>query len=175
MAQNGDPLKDVIAESERITDAAARARVTLKLMGGAAIRRRSPSASRVPLSRKYGDLDFATLSKQRRQVQELFPSLGYEAEERFNLLHVEHALPQDVEEAELPDDDPVHLPALIRDHFGVSSSEARRLLAQGGVKLDGETLGPDDLYLPTDRLDGAVLQLGKRRHNRFRKRKNGAT
>ena len=92
MAQNGDPLKDVIAESERITDAAASARVTLKLMGGAAISRRSPSASRVPLSRKYGDLDFATLSKQRRQVQELFPTLGYLAEERFNLMQGERRL-----------------------------------------------------------------------------------
>ena len=92
MAQNGDPLKDVIAESERITDAAASARVTLKLMGGAAICRRSPSASRVPLSRKYGDLDFATLSKQRRQVQELFPTLGYLAEERFNLMQGERRL-----------------------------------------------------------------------------------
>jgi hypothetical protein len=92
MANNGSPLSDVIAESERITDVAARTSVTLKLMGGAAIRRRSPSASRVPLKRKYGDLDFATLSKQRRRVQELFPSLGYQAEERFNLMQGDRRL-----------------------------------------------------------------------------------
>jgi hypothetical protein len=92
MANNGRPLNDVIAESERITDAAARDGVTLKLMGGAAIRRRSPSASRVPLKRKYGDLDFATLSKQRRRVQELFPSLGYQPEERFNLMQGDRRL-----------------------------------------------------------------------------------
>ncbi|MEJ7715928.1 MAG: hypothetical protein WKF40_09610, partial [Thermoleophilaceae bacterium] len=35
----------------------------------------------------------------------------------------------------------VHLPALLRQAFGVSGSEGRRLLAQGGVKLDGDLLG----------------------------------
>jgi hypothetical protein len=80
------PVADPIVESERITDAAASGGVTLKLMGGAAVCRHCPSATRVPLKRKYGDLDFASLSKQRKGVQELFPGLGYEAEERFNLM-----------------------------------------------------------------------------------------
>ena len=71
----------------------------------------------------------------------------------------------------LPDDDPVHLPALMRDHFGVSGSEARRLLGQGGMRLDGETLDGGELDVPAERLDGAVLQLGKRRFKRFRSRR----
>jgi tyrosyl-tRNA synthetase len=91
------------------------------------------------------------------------------AEEDFDRLHVQHALPDDVEEAELPDADPVHVPALLRDHFGVSSSEGRRLLAQGGVRLDGEQLGADELDVAAERLDGSVLQVGKRRHKRFRR------
>jgi tyrosyl-tRNA synthetase len=91
-----------------------------------------------------------------------------EAEAHFDRLHVERGLPDEVEEAALPGDDPVHLPALIRDHFGVSGSEARRLLAQGGVKLDGEVLDGGELDVPAARLDGAVLQLGKRRFKRFR-------
>jgi len=86
------PLDDPIEESERVTDAAASSGVTLKLMGGAGIRRHSPSAGRVPLKRKYGDLDFAALSKQRKGVQELFPKLGYEAEERFNLMQGDRRL-----------------------------------------------------------------------------------
>jgi tyrosyl-tRNA synthetase len=90
------------------------------------------------------------------------------AEEHFNRLHVERALPEEVEEAELPASDPVHLPALLREHFGMSSSEARRLLAGGGVRLDGEQLSGSDLDLPAARLVGAVLQVGKRRHKRFR-------
>ena len=89
------------------------------------------------------------------------------AEERFERVHVRHEAPNEVEEAALPDGDPVHLPALIREHFGVSAAEARRLLGQGGVKIDGEALGPEDVDLPAARLEGALLQLGKRRFKRF--------
>src|SRR3954468_4819088 len=91
------------------------------------------------------------------------------AEEHFDRLFVERSVPDEVEEAPLPPDDPVHLPALIRDHFGVSGSEARRLLSQGGVRLDGEVLNGDQLDVAAERLDGAVLQLGKRRFKRFRR------
>ena len=91
-----------------------------------------------------------------------------EAEAHFNRLHVDRAPPADVEEADLPDADPVHLPALLREHFGVSSSEARRLLAGGGVRIDGEQLDGDELDVPAERLDGRILQVGKRRHKRFR-------
>jgi tyrosyl-tRNA synthetase len=62
----------------------------------------------------------------------------------------------------------VHLPALLKEHFGMSSSEGRRLLSQGGIRLDGEQLGAGDLDIAADRLDGRVLQVGKRRHKRFR-------
>jgi tyrosyl-tRNA synthetase len=91
-----------------------------------------------------------------------------EAEARFNRLHVEHALPDEIEEALLPATDPVHLPSVLKEHFGMSSSEARRLLAGGGIRLDGEQLGAGDLDVPLDRLDGSVLQVGKRRHRRLR-------
>jgi tyrosyl-tRNA synthetase len=92
-----------------------------------------------------------------------------EAEAHFDRLHVQRELPDVIEEAELPAGDPVHVPALVRDHFGLSSSEARRLLGQGGIRIDGEQLGPGDLDLPAERLEGAVLQVGKRRHKRFRR------
>jgi tyrosyl-tRNA synthetase len=76
-----------------------------------------------------------------------------------------------VEEAELPAvEEVVHLPALIADNFGISRSEARRLLAQGGVKLDGEPLDGDQLDVPAELLNGKVLQLGKRRYKRFVKK-----
>ena len=61
----------------------------------------------------------------------------------------------------------VHLPVLMADAFGISSSEARRLLKQGGVKLDGETLPADTLDLRPGELDGRVLQAGKRRFRRL--------
>jgi len=90
------------------------------------------------------------------------------AEAHFDRLHVERALPDEIEDAELPPGEVVQVPALVRDHFGLSSSEARRLLGQGGIRLDGEQLGADDLDLPAERLSNAVLQVGKRRHKRFR-------
>jgi tyrosyl-tRNA synthetase len=92
---------------------------------------------------------------------------GEEAAERaeaaFDRVFKQHEVPEDVAEFPLPDGDPVHLPALIREAFGVSGAEARRLLGSGGVKLNGEQLGADELDVGADRLRGAILQLGKRR------------
>jgi tyrosyl-tRNA synthetase len=62
----------------------------------------------------------------------------------------------------------VHMPAFIAEHVGGSRSEARRLLAQGGVRLDGEPLGATDLDVPAERLDGRVLQVGRRQFRRVR-------
>jgi tyrosyl-tRNA synthetase len=90
------------------------------------------------------------------------------AEEHFNRLFVRHEPPAEVEEVVVPGDGAVHLPALLADEFGLSRSEARRLLGQGGVKLDGEPLGAEDLDLDSVRLDGKILQVGKRRHKRVR-------
>ena len=92
-----------------------------------------------------------------------------EAECLFDRLHVERAIPEHVEEASLPNGELVHLPSLIATHFDVSRAEARRLLAQGGVRLAGDPLGADDLDVPAARLEGEVLQLGKRRFKRFRR------
>jgi tyrosyl-tRNA synthetase len=94
------------------------------------------------------------------------------AEEHFDRVHVRHEVPEDVEELEVrPENGRVHVPALLADAFGLSRSDARRRLAQGGVRLDGEPLGPDDLDLEPERLDGAVLQVGKRQFRRLRVRR----
>ena len=61
------------------------------------------------------------------------------AEAHFDRVHVRHELPDDVPEVRwTPGDGTVHLPALVAAAFGGSTSEARRLIAQGGVRLDGE-------------------------------------
>ena len=92
-----------------------------------------------------------------------------EAEERFDRVHVAHEVPDDIDVAPLPDEDPVHLPAALRAAFGLSGSEARRLIGQGGVKVDGRTLTDGELDLPVGELDGAVVQVGRRRFVRFQK------
>jgi tyrosyl-tRNA synthetase len=87
------------------------------------------------------------------------------AEEHFTRVIRDHEPPEEMPEHGLPTGDPIHLPALLADAFGVSTSEARRLIGQGGVKLDGEVVS--ELDLPRGRLAGAVLQAGKRRFVRL--------
>jgi tyrosyl-tRNA synthetase len=93
------------------------------------------------------------------------------AQERFDTLHVRRELPEQIDEFafQANGEQAVHLPALLADAFGISRSEGRRMLAQAAVKLDGEPLDGSALDLPADRLDGAVLQLGRRRFKRLRK------
>jgi tyrosyl-tRNA synthetase len=85
-------------------------------------------------------------------------------------MHVERRAPEQVEESPFTTTDGVaHLPAVIAEAFDLSRSEGRRLLAQGGVKLDGRPLPPDPLDVPAERLDGAVMQVGRRRFKRLRR------
>jgi tyrosyl-tRNA synthetase len=89
------------------------------------------------------------------------------AEAHFTRVVREGQAPEDVPEADVPEGDPVHLPALLVELFGIAStSEARRLIGQGGVKLDGAVV--TDLDVPRLSLAGALLQAGKRQFVRFR-------
>jgi tyrosyl-tRNA synthetase len=92
------------------------------------------------------------------------------AQERFDTLHVRRELPDEIEEfAFTPGNGQVHLPALIAEAFGMSRSEGRRLLAQGGVKLNGDALDASRMDVPAEELDGVVLQVGRRRLRRLRR------
>jgi hypothetical protein len=88
----GAPLEDTIAEAQRIAEAAKKEKLGVKLLGGAGIHIHSPSANRPPLKRKYGDLDYAMPNRDRKRVLAFFPSLGYEANERFNLMQGDRRL-----------------------------------------------------------------------------------
>jgi len=98
---------------------------------------------------------------------------GARAEEHFNRVFVERSAPAEMPEVDLGEyrgdgDGLVHLPRLIAGAFGVSSSEGRRLIQGGGVKLDGEPVAAEPLDLEVASLDGRVLQVGKRRFCRLR-------
>jgi tyrosyl-tRNA synthetase len=87
-------------------------------------------------------------------------------EEHFTRVVREHQPPEEVPEGRLPEGDPVHLPALLVDQLGVgSTSEARRLIAQGAVRIDGQPAAEIDV--PRASLEGALVQAGKRRFMRF--------
>jgi tyrosyl-tRNA synthetase len=95
------------------------------------------------------------------------------AEGHFNRLFVERQAPDEVEELDLgpflgDNGGEVHLPTLMASAFEISSSEARRLIGQGGAKLDGEPIPSGTLDLAPTALDGRVLQVGKRRFRRLR-------
>ncbi|HEX8690107.1 MAG TPA: tyrosine--tRNA ligase [Solirubrobacterales bacterium] len=102
------------------------------------------------------------------------------AEEHFDRLFVRHEAPEEIEEFQLdlsgatvtkgggPPPDGIYFPRLMADAFEMSSSEARRLIEQGGVRLDGEPISDETLDLDAAALDGKVLQVGKRRFRRLR-------
>ena len=87
------------------------------------------------------------------------------AEAHFTRVVREGQAPEEVREIPLPAGDPVHLPAALAAAFGLSTSEARRLIAQGGVRLDGEVVA--QLDHARGALLGRTVQAGKRRFARF--------
>ena len=89
-----------------------------------------------------------------------------EAEDEFLRVHSRREMPSEIAEVPVPDDDIVYLPGLLVEHLGVaSSSEARRLISGGGVRLDGEPVAAFEL--PRAELAGRVMQVGRRRFVRF--------
>jgi tyrosyl-tRNA synthetase len=116
-----------------------------------------PSAD--PLEAKLALARFIVTRAHGREAAE-------RAEAHFTRVVREGQAPEDVPEVPLPSGDPVHLPALLVDHLGIgSTSEARRLIAQGAVKVDGEPV--TDVDVARSRLEGALLQAGKRRFARL--------
>jgi tyrosyl-tRNA synthetase len=110
-----------------------------------------------------------------RRIVERFhgKEAGQAAEGHFNTLFVDRGIPDEMPEVSLADfaagnDDMVHLPQLMAKGFEISSSEARRLIQQGAVKLDGEPWPEDLLDEEAGKLDDRVLQAGKRRFLRLR-------
>jgi tyrosyl-tRNA synthetase len=88
-----------------------------------------------------------------------------EAERAFDRVFKLGGIPEDIDTFTLPEEETIVLPSLIREVFGLSGAEARRLLTQGAVKLEGEAV--DTQELGRSELEGRVLQVGKRRFVRL--------
>jgi len=95
---------------------------------------------------------------------------GAAAEAAFDRVHVHREAPEEIAEAAVTagPDGLVHLPGAIASAFGVSRSEARRLIEQGGVRLADRAIDGGRLDLPAAELDGATVQVGRRRFRRLR-------
>jgi tyrosyl-tRNA synthetase len=91
------------------------------------------------------------------------------AERNFDRVFVEREAPEEIQEATFESDGGMlHLPGLIAEEFGVSRSEARRLIDQGGATLGEEQLAVGEHDVPAERAEGQVLKVGKRRFRRLR-------
>jgi tyrosyl-tRNA synthetase len=89
------------------------------------------------------------------------------AQERFDLQFRDHGVPDDIPVVVLAE--PLwFLPTLLqRAGLVPSGSAARRMVSQGAVRLDGETLTDATAEFAVAELDGRVLQVGRRRFARL--------
>ncbi len=109
-----------------------------------------------------------------REVADLYHGAGsgHEAEKRFDLVHKERAIPAEVEEARIPDeavrDGVAWLPKVLSGlGLARSNSDARRLIRQGGVRLDGEPITDPDAEVALEGLRGRVLQVSRKKFVRL--------
>jgi tyrosyl-tRNA synthetase len=98
------------------------------------------------------------------------PEQALAAEGGFDRVFVDHQAPERVDEAlvQVGENGTVHLPEVMAREFGMSRSEARRLIEQGGVSLGDAMLGPQEHDVAAERADGGLLKVGKRRFRRMR-------
>jgi tyrosyl-tRNA synthetase len=95
------------------------------------------------------------------------PAAAESAESDWDRVFVGRGEPEAVEDlAVTPSDGKIHLPAVIAEAFGLSRSEARRLISGGAVHLDAEPVAEIDLR--PDQVDGRVLRIGRRQFRRIR-------
>ena len=132
-----------------------------------------PSGGRAPV-REGGNGGLSARNAKRALAHDLVawlhsPEDAAAAERHFDRVFVEHEAPEEIEEATVDGDGGlVHLPVLIAEEFGISRSEARRLIDQGGVTLGDSLLEAGEHDVSLERADGQVLKVGRRRFRRLR-------
>lgn len=111
-----------------------------------------------------------TKRRLAREIVTLYhsPRAAAEAESRFDRVHRERAAPEDVPVFDLGETDPWFLPTLlVAAGLVPSGSEARRMVRQGAVRLDGAPLSDPTAEMAAGDLRGRTLQVGKRRFARL--------
>jgi tyrosyl-tRNA synthetase len=100
------------------------------------------------------------------------PQAAAEVRSRFDRVHRRHEVPEDVPEVRVPAeavlDGRVWLPRLLAAAgLASSNADARRLIEQGGVRIDGEVVEEPDVEFEASALVGRVIQVGRRRFVRL--------
>ncbi len=81
------PCAEIELEFERLLGESTAAGLTMRLLGGLAVKRRCSSATRPPFLRSYPDLDFAVDRHSGRQLGAWFAAQGYTPNRNFNTLN----------------------------------------------------------------------------------------
>jgi tyrosyl-tRNA synthetase len=90
------------------------------------------------------------------------------AEAAFDRVFVQHAAPADVPEVILAGRSAGVVAVIVQAGLAGSNGEARRLVRQGAVELEGVRVGDEKALLGPDGLGEGVLKVGKRRFVRVR-------
>ena len=108
--------------------------------------------------------------KLAKNIAEIYhdENAAIEAEERFDKIHKEKEVPDDIPEfktnLELNDEGQVYLAKLLVDaNMASSAGEARRLIDGGGVKINQEPLPAKSYNVDPKILEDAIIQVGKRK------------
>jgi tyrosyl-tRNA synthetase len=121
-----------------------------------------------------GDGALSPRDAKRALARELVAWLHSEAdaqaaEDHFDRVFVQRGVPEEIEDAHFECvEGMVHLPGLMASELGMSRSEARRLIDQGGVTLDEVPLATGQHDVPCEQADGQILRVGRRRFRRLR-------
>jgi tyrosyl-tRNA synthetase len=95
------------------------------------------------------------------------------AEHDFDLVFKSKEIPDDIEEfvlnsGSIQDDRIWIVKILVDSGIAGSNGEARRLIKQGAIKIDGDKVTDDSLELEAGKLDGKILQKGKRHFRKIK-------
>ncbi len=108
--------------------------------------------------------------RMARAVVDLYhgSGTGEDAEARFDQVFKRREVPDDVQEVAVPEsafkDGRISVALLLAGiRLASSNSEARRLIKQGGVKIDGRTVEDPEAVVDPPALAGKVVQVGQRR------------
>jgi len=161
-----DPPQEMYGKTMSLPDSAMESYFSL-LLGRELPRELSPRDAKRELARSI--VTWLYSQKDAEEAERAFDRVfvAKEAPEQMPELRIDGELLVDSADAS-PSSAQAHLPAVMAKAFGVTRSEARRLLAEGAVSLAGERVDAGALDQPLEALDGRVLQVGKRRFVRLR-------
>ncbi|MCK5567748.1 MAG: tyrosine--tRNA ligase [Actinomycetia bacterium] len=104
------------------------------------------------------------------------PGEAAESEKNFDLLFKEGQIPDDVEEFQVKREDIKDgsiwiVSILVGSGLVKSNGEARRMIKQGAIKLDGQKIDDDSMEIRVEEIDRKILQKGKRHFKKIIVRK----